>query len=79
MLSHCLKCKKKKKKKKNTEGKNPSAENTRNGRIMLSKTCVVCGSKKSKFIKEQVASGLLHSLGIKTPISKVPLVGQGAK
>ena len=77
MLLHCLKCKKKKKK--NTEGKNPSVENTKNGRIMLSANCAVCGSKKSKFIKEQVASGLLHRLGIKTSISKIPLVSQGAK
>ena len=35
----------------------------------------VCGSKKSKFIKEQEASGLLSSLGIKTPLIKIPLVG----
>ena len=34
-----------------------------------------CDSKKSKFIKEQVATGLLSSLGIKTPLSKIPLVG----
>ena len=46
---------------------------------MLSANCAVCGSKKSKFIKEQVASGLLHRLGIKTSISKIPLVSQGAK
>ena len=31
--------------------------------------------KKSKFIKEQKASGLLSSLGIKIPLSKIPLVG----
>ena len=31
--------------------------------------------KKSKFIKEQEASGLLSSLGIKTPVRKIPLVG----
>ena len=28
-----------------------------------------------EFIKEQEASGLLSSLGIKTPFSKTPLVG----
>ena len=33
-----------------------------------------CGSKKSRFIKEQVAKGLLSNLGIKTPLSKVPLL-----
>ena len=33
---------------------------------MLSSKCAVCDSKKSKFIKEQEASGLLSSLGLKT-------------
>ena len=35
----------------------------------------MCGSKKSRFIKEWEASGLLSSLGIKTPLSPIPLVG----
>ena len=35
----------------------------------------MCGSKKSKFIKEQVAKGILSSLGLKTPLSKIPLLG----
>ena len=35
----------------------------------------VCDSKKSKFIKEEEVSGLLSSLGIKTPQSQIPLVG----
>ena len=42
---------------------------------MLLPKCAVCDSKKSKFIIEQEASGLLSSLGIKTPLSKIPLVG----
>ena len=42
---------------------------------MLLSKCAVCDSKKSKFIKEQEATGLLSSLGIKTPLSKIPLVG----
>ena len=37
--------------------------------------CAMCGSKKSKFIKQQEDSGLLSILGIKTPLSKIPLVG----
>ena len=70
MLSYyCLKCRKK------TESKNPKAAKTKNGRIMLLSKCTVSDSKKSKFIKEQEASGLLSSLGIKTPLSKIPLVG----
>ena len=37
--------------------------------------CAVCDSKKLKFMKQQEANGLLSSLGIKTPLSKIPLVG----
>ena len=36
--------------------------------------CSVCGIKKSRFIKEQKAKGLLSNLGIKTPLSKFPLL-----
>ena len=60
---------------KNTESKNPKVAKTKNGRIMLLLTCAVCDSKKSKFIKQQEASGLLSSLGIKAPLSKIPLLG----
>ena len=42
---------------------------------MLSSKCAACDSKKSKFIKEQGASRLLISLGLKTPLSKIPFVG----
>ena len=42
---------------------------------MLLSKCAVFEGKKSKFIKEQEASGLFSSLGIKTPLSKIPLVG----
>ena len=42
--------------------------------MILSK-CAICGSKKSKFIKKQEAKGTLSSLGIKTPLSKIPLSG----
>ena len=47
---------------------------TKNGRLALSSECVVCGSKKSRFKKEQEAKGLLSNLGIKTPLSKVLLL-----
>ena len=33
-----------------------------------------CGIKKSIFVKEQEAKGLLNNLGIKTPYSKIPLL-----
>ena len=66
---YCLKCRKK------TESKNPKVAKTKNGRIMLLSKWVVCDSKKSKFIKEQEARGLLSSLVIKAPLSKIPLIG----
>ena len=37
--------------------------------------CAVCGIKKSRFVKEQEAKGLLQSLGLKTPLNKIPLLG----
>ena len=36
--------------------------------------CSVCENKKSRFVKEQDAKGLLSNLGIKTPLSKIPLL-----
>ena len=60
---------------KNTESKNPKVVRTKNGRIMLLSKCEVCDSKKSKSVKEQEASGLLISLGIKTPLNKIILLG----
>ena len=44
-------------------------------KMILSK-CAICGSKKSKFIKKQEAKGLLSKLGIKTPFSKLPILGE---
>ena len=68
MLSYCLK------RRKNTESKNPKIVRTKNGRIMLLSKCSVCNSKKSKFLKEQEPRGLLSSLGIRTPLSQIPLL-----
>ena len=42
---------------------------------MLLSNCAICGSKKSRFIKKQEASGILSSLGLKTPLTKIPLLG----
>ena len=47
---------------------------TKNGRLVLSSKCAVCGNKKSRFIKEQEAKGLLSSLGIRTPLNKIPFL-----
>ena len=61
MKSCCLKCGK------DTENTNPKVSKTSNNRIMVLSKCAICGSKKSKFIKNQEAKGLLSNLGIKTP------------
>ena len=69
MSSYCLKCRK------NTESINPRVSKTNNGKTMILSKCTICGSKKSRFIKNQEAKGLLSNLGIKTPLSKVPIMG----
>ena len=68
MLIYCLKCKK------DTECVDSKMLKTKNGRSFLSSKCAVFGSKKSNFLKEQEAKILLSSLGLKTPLSKVPLL-----
>ena len=67
--SYCLKCRK------DTENINPSVSNTSNSRKMILAKCAICGSKKSRFIKNQEAKGLLSNLGVRTPLSKVPILG----
>ena len=69
MESYCLKCKK------NTENIDPEVSSTSNGRVMILSKCAICGSKKSRFIKNQEAKGLLSNLGVRTPLSKVPILG----
>ena len=64
----CLACRK------YTKSSNPKIVRNRQNRSMIQSNCAVCGSKKSRFIKEQQAMGLLSNLGIKTPLSKVPLL-----
>ena len=48
---------------------------TKNSTVTLSLKCAICGSKKPRFMKEQEAEGLMSNLGIKTPLSKIPLLG----
>ena len=59
---------------KNTEIINPKIVRNRQNRLMIQSNCANCGSKKSRFIKEQRPLGILSDLGIKTPLSKVPLL-----
>ena len=42
---------------------------------MMFPKCAECNSKKSRFIKNQEAKGLLSNLGVRTPLSKVPILG----
>ena len=69
MESHCLKCRK------YTENIDPKVSSTSNNRVVILSKCAICGSKKPKFIKHQEAKGLLSELGIKTPLSKIPILG----
>ena len=69
MKSSCLKCRK------DTENIDPKFSSGSNGRAMILSKCVLCGSKKPRFIKNQEAKGLLSNLGIKAPLSKAPILG----
>ena len=69
MKTYCLKCKK------NTENIDPKISGTSNGKAMISSKCAIWGSKKSRFIKNQEAKSLLSNLSIRTPLSKVPILG----
>ena len=69
MLSYCLKCKK------NTESINPKVSKTSNGKTMVLSKYAICGRKKSKFTKKQQAKGLLSKLVVRTPLNKIPLLG----
>ena len=53
---------------------NPKIVRNRQNRLMIQSNCANCGNKKFKSIKEQQAMGILSNLGIKTPLSKVPLL-----
>ena len=69
MESYCLKCKK------NTENIDPKISSTSNGKAMILSNCAICGSEKHRFTKHQEAKRLLRKLGIKTPLSKLPILG----
>ena len=61
MLSYCLKCKK------NTESINPKVSKTTNGKTMILSKCTICDSKQAK--------GFLSNLGLRTPLNKIPVLG----
>ena len=66
--TYCLVCKK------HTKNTNSKIVRNKQNRLMIQSNCAICSSKKSRFIKEQQTMGVLSSLGIKTPLSKVPLL-----
>ena len=66
--TYCLACRK------YTKNNNPKIVRNRQNRLMIQTNCANCGSKKSRVIKEQQAMRILSNLGIKTPLSKVPLL-----
>ena len=68
MKSYYLKCRK------DTENINPKVSGTSNGKAMILSKCSTCGSKKSIFIKNQEAKGLLSNLGVRAPLSKAPIL-----
>ena len=69
MKSYCLKCRK------DTENINSRVSKTSNNRTIILSRCAICNNKKSKFIKNQEPKGLLSNLGIRTPLNKVPILG----
>ena len=69
MLSYSLKCRK------NTQSINPVNAKTSNHETIILSKCAICNTKKSRFIKKQEAKGLLSNLDIRTPLNKIPLLG----
>ena len=68
MKTYCVRCRK------DTDNIDPKMFRTKNDRLLMQSKCSVCKNKKSRFVKEQEAKGLLSNLGIKTPLSKIPLL-----
>ena len=65
MKTYCLVCRK------NSDNINSKMIKTKNCRLQLKSQCSICGNKKSRFVKEEEAKGILSSLGIRTPLSKI--------
>ena len=69
METYCLK------RKKNTKNINPKISSSSNATAMILSKCAIFGSKKSRFIKDQAAKGLLSNLSVTASLSKVPILG----
>ena len=68
MKTYCVKCRR------DTENIDTKMIRTTNNRLIMQSKCPACGIKKPRFVKEQEAKGLLSTLGVKTPLSKIPLL-----
>ena len=68
MKTYYVKCRK------DTESIHPKIVWTKINRLVMQPKYSVCGIKKSRFVKEQESKGLLSNLGIRTPLSKIPLL-----
>ena len=69
METYCLKCRK------HTKNMKPQVSSTNNGKLMILSRSATFNTKKCRFIKKQEGKGLLSKLGIKTPLNKMPLLG----
>ena len=68
METYCLTSRKK------TKNIVQEISSTSNGKSMILLKCPICGGKKSEFITNRKAKGLLSNLGIGTPLNKVPIL-----
>ena len=68
MKTYCVKCRK------DTKTIDPKMVRTKNNRFVMQSKCSDCRIKKSRFVKEQEGKGLFSNLGIKTTLSKIPLL-----
>ena len=66
MQTYCVSCER------NTWYTHEKVIKTRNGRLQMKSHCSVCGKRKSQFVSNQKASGILSSLRIRTPLSRTP-------
>ena len=68
MKTYCVKCRK------DTNNINPKIFRTKDNRLLMQSTCSDFKNKKSRFVKEQDAKGLLSNLRIYSPFSEIPLL-----
>ena len=69
MKTYCVKCKTC-----NADNIDSKIFRTKNKRLLMQSKCSNCENKKSRFVKEQDAKGLLSNLGINAPSNKIPLL-----